>query len=86
MRHVRRDIVVEVKTSAVQNMRQDETGRLHFDAPRIIFNGREYTAPQFGDWFRNEILRKGRMPVERTTSKRYRAGTRRTKRLAHGAR
>jgi hypothetical protein len=59
---------------------------LHYQARYITFNGRRYTPKQFGDYLRNEILRKGLPAHMRTTSPRWRAGTRRTKRIAHARR
>lgn len=52
----------------------------------LIFRGRKYTVQQFSNWCENEIFRKGTRPVIRTTSPRFRAGTRRTKRYARATR
>jgi len=59
---------------------------LSFRAYKITMNGRQYTGPQFVDWFVNEIMRKNSRPILRTTSARFRAGTRRNKRIARATR
>lgn len=57
-------------------------GASHYHARYITYRGKRYTAKAFADFIRNEIFRKGTRPILRTTSPRFRAGTRRTKRLA----
>lgn len=52
----------------------------------LIYGGRKYTPTQFMDYCRNEIFRKGSRPHLRTRSPRWRAGTRRTKKLARASR
>lgn len=53
---------------------------------RLIYGEREYTPAQFMDYCRNEIFRRGSRPHLRTRSPRWRAGTRRTKKLARASR
>lgn len=62
------------------------SGLIEGQARYMIFNGRKYTPRQFRDWCENEIFRKGSKSVLRTTSPRFRAGTRRTKRIARATR
>jgi hypothetical protein len=56
------------------------TGEVQVLARHLIFNGKPYTAKTFGDYIRNEVFRKNSPSHTRTTSRRWRAGTRRTKR------
>lgn len=61
-------------------------GSLHITSRYFRFRGKRYTSEGLANYIRNEIFRKNSKPLTRTTSERFRAGTRRTKRIARATR
>ncbi len=81
-----RMMVAALIPTAEVEMKRLPSGEIGVRVQRLRMNGRTYTKAQFISWYTNEIMRKGTPPHMRTTSRRFRAGSRRTKRYARDSR
>lgn len=78
--------VMSVKNEDIVGMVRHRDGQMSFHIEHIWLNQKRYTVRGLESYFINEVFRKNSQPVLRTASKRFRAGTRRTKRLARARR
>lgn len=67
-------------------LRRNPDGTITGSARYLWHRGRRYTPQGIVDYFNNEIARKGTSSRVRTTSRAYRAGSRRTKKHVHATR